>query len=109
MFMQDLTPAPGPRRPRSDPGARALFKEIEKKTGLAIYFADPYSAWQRGTNENTNGLLRRYFPKGAGFRNMTDEMLASAVRKLNHRPRKCLAYRTPHEVFQEARRGALGK
>lgn len=87
----------------------ALFKEIEKKTGLAIYFADPYSAWQRGTNENTNGLLRRYFPKGADFRNMTDEMLASAVKKLNHRPRKCLAYRTPHEVFQEARRGALGK
>ena len=87
----------------------ARFKEIEKNTGLVVYFADPYSAWQRGTNENTNGLLRRYFPKGADFRNVTDEMLASVVKKLNHRPRKCLAYRTPHEVFQEARRGALGK
>lgn len=87
----------------------ARFREIENGTGLAIYFADPYSAWQRGTNENTNGLLRRYFPKGSDFRNVTDESLASAVKKLNHRPRKCLGYRTPHEVFQEAKRGAVGK
>lgn len=87
----------------------ARFREIEKNTGLAVYFADPYSAWQRGTNENTNGLLRRYFPKGSDFRNVTDESLASVVKKLNHRPRKCLGYRTPHEVFQEARRGAVGK
>lgn len=87
----------------------ARFKEIEKNTGLAVYFADPYSAWQRGTNENTNGLLRRYFPKGCDFRNVSEEMLAVVVKKLNHRPRKCLGYRTPHEVFQEARRGAVGK
>ena len=86
----------------------ARFRDIEKGTGLAIYFADPYSAWQRGTNENTNGLLRRYFPKGSDFRNVTEKTLASVVKKLNHRPRKCLGYRTPHEVFQEARRGALG-
>ncbi|MGV8991221.1 MAG: IS30 family transposase [Thiobacillus sp.] len=76
------------------------FNDIEKSTGLAIYFADPYSAWQRGANENTNGLLRRYFPNGSDFRNVTEETLASAVKKLNHRPRKCLGYRTPHEVFQ---------
>jgi IS30 family transposase len=87
----------------------ARFGEIEKGTGLAVYFADPYSAWQRGTNENTNGLLRRYFPKGSDFRKVTQESLASAVKKLNHRPRKCLGYRTPHEVFQEAKRGAVGK
>lgn len=87
----------------------AHFSEIEKGTGLAVYFADPYSAWQRGTNENTNGLLRRYFPKGSDFRNVTQETLASAVKKLNHRPRKCLGYRTPHEVFHEAKRGAVGK
>lgn len=86
----------------------ARFKSIEKDTGLTVYFADPYSAWQRGTNENTNGLLRRYFPKGLDFRTITDKSLASAVKKLNHRPRKCLGYRTPHEVFQEARRGAVG-
>lgn len=86
----------------------ARFKEIEKGTGLTVYFADPYSAWQRGTNENTNGLLRRYFPKGMDFRNVSEEALARAVKKLNHRPRKCLNYRTPHEVFQEAVRGAVG-
>ena len=87
----------------------ARFKEIEKNTGLAVYFADPYSAWQRGANENTNGLLRRYFPKGSDFSKVTDDRLAAVVKKINHRPRKCLGYRTPHEVFQEARRGALGK
>lgn len=85
----------------------ARFKEIEQKTGLVVYFADPYSAWQRGCNENTNGLLRRYFPKGMDFNQVTKITLAEAVKKLNHRPRKCLNYQTPHEVFQNARRGAL--
>ena len=86
----------------------ARFADIEKRTGLAIYFADPYAAWQRGCNENTNGLLRRYFPKGADFRAITDEVLASVVKKLNHRPRKCLGYWTPHEVLRQAIRGAAG-
>jgi IS30 family transposase len=85
----------------------ARFHDIEKDTGLTVYFADPYSAWQRGTNENTNGLLRRYFPKGMDFRTVSEKSLAEAVKKLNHRPRKCLGYRTPHDVFQEARRGAV--
>ena len=84
------------------------FGEIEKETGLSIYFADPYSAWQRGANENTNGLVRRYFPKGMDFSKITDKQLAAVVKKINHRPRKCLGYRSPHEVFQEAKRGALG-
>jgi IS30 family transposase len=85
----------------------ARFQTLEKKTGLAVFFADPYSSWQRGTNENTNGLLRQYFPKGSNFKSMTDETLAEAVRKINHRPRKCLGYRTPHEVFNLAKAGAL--
>jgi IS30 family transposase len=85
----------------------ARFQTLEKKTGLNVFFADPYSSWQRGTNENTNGLLRQYFPKRSSFRNMTDEDIAKAVRKINHRPRKCLGYRTPHEVFNAAKRGAL--
>lgn len=85
----------------------ARFKDIERETGLTVYFADPYAAWQRGTNENTNGLLRRYFPKGMDFRNVTEESLAEAVKKLNHRPRKCLGYRTPHDVFMDAKRGAV--
>ena len=85
----------------------ARFKDLENKTGLTVYFADPYSAWQRGTNENTNGLLRQYFPKGTDFRNVTTEELAFAVNKLNHRPRKCLGYQSPHEVFWNRPSGAL--
>lgn len=84
------------------------FGKIEKQTGLSIYFADPYCAWQRGTNENTNGLVRRYFPKGSDFSKISEKVLADIVRKINHRPRKCLGYRSPHEVFQETKRGALG-
>lgn len=84
------------------------FKQIEAQTGLSIYFADPYAAWQRGCNENTNGLLRRYYPKGCDFSAVSDEALALTVKKLNHRPRKCLGYQTPHEVFLQAKRGALG-
>ena len=83
------------------------FKELEIKTGLTVYFADPYAAWQRGTNENTNGLLRQYLPKGTDFTKVTEEDLALVVKKLNHRPRKCLAYRSPHEVFWQASSGAL--
>jgi len=83
------------------------FKEFEAKTGLRVYFADPYAAWQRGTNENTNGLLRYYFPKGIDFHTVTEEELGLIIKKINHRPRKCLNYQTPHEVFYQASRGAL--
>jgi len=85
----------------------ARFKELEDKIGLTVYFADPYSAWQRGTNENTNGLLRQYFPKGTDFRKVTEEDLAFAVKKLNYRPRKCLRYQSPQEVFWKTANGAL--
>ena len=83
------------------------FKQLEEKTGFCIYFADPYSAWQRGSNENTNGLIRQYFPKGTNFRDITNKDLALAVKKLNHRPRKCLNYQTPHEIIYGAIHGAL--
>jgi transposase, IS30 family len=85
----------------------AQFKLIQQRTGFSVFFADPYSAWQRGSNENTNGLLRQYFPKGADLRTLTKKRLASALERLNHRPRKCLGYRTPHEVLNNAIRGAL--
>lgn len=85
----------------------ANFKELEKKTRLTVYFADPYAAWQRGANENTNGLLRQYFQKGIDFRKTDEDAVAEAVRRLNNRPRKCLGYRTPHEVFWSVARGAL--
>ena len=83
------------------------FKELEAKTSLKVYFADPYAAWQRGTNENTNGLLRFYFPKGTDFLAITEEDINLIIDKVNHRPRKCLNYQTPHEVFFQKSRGAL--
>ena len=79
------------------------FKELERKTGLKVYFADPYSAWQRGTNENTNGLLRQYFPKGSDLSILTHTEVQRVEDKLNSRPRKILGYKTPSEVFFNAR------
>ncbi len=77
----------------------AGFKEMEKSVGFRCYFADPYSSWQRGTNENTNGLLRQFFPKGTDFNEISEEEIDKAAALLNNRPRKCLNYRTPHEVL----------
>ena len=83
------------------------FKELEQETGLKVYFADPYAAWQRGTNENTNGLLRFYFPKGTDFHALPEMELEQIIEKVNQRPRKCLNYQTPHDVFCKNLRGAL--
>lgn len=66
---------------------------------IAIYFAYPYHSWERGTNENTNGLLRQFFPKGTDFTKITDFDLQTAVKLINNRPRKRLNYHTPQEVF----------
>ena len=85
----------------------AQFNRLEEAADIQVFFADPYSAWQRGANENTNGLLRRYYPKGTDFSQVSDEHLASVVENLNNRPRKCLAYRTPAEVMQRSLGGAL--
>ena len=85
----------------------ARFDYIETITGMKVFFADPYAAWQRGAIENTNGLLRQYYPKGTDFRRVTEKALQKVVKRLNHRPRKCLGYRTPHEVFMEAQAVAL--
>ena len=64
-----------------------------------VYFAHPYHSWERALNENTNGRLRQYFPKSTNLRKVTQHEVNDAVYELNHRPRKCLQYRTPHEVF----------
>ena len=64
-----------------------------------VFFARPYHSWERGTNENTNGLLRQFFPKKMSFLTLSAIDVDDAVYRLNHRPRKCLGYRTPHEVF----------
>ena len=76
------------------------YEEIERKTSLQIYFAHPYHSWERGTNENTNGLLRFYFPKKMRFSDLTQEELDLAVKELNTRPRKRLGYKTPDQMFK---------
>jgi transposase, IS30 family len=78
--------------------------ELARRLGFKTYFADPYSSWQRGTNENTNGLIRQYFPKKHDFGSTSHQRVARIARKLNNRPRKCLAYRTPAEVLAPALR-----
>lgn len=84
-----------------------LHEQLTEKLNMRIYFAKPYASWERGTNENTNGLLRRYFPKGTDFLKLTQKQLDKVVRLLNHRPRKCLNYQTPFEVFNRITGGAL--
>lgn len=73
--------------------------EITKQIGLRCYFANPYHSWERGTNENTNGLIRWYLPKGTDFAKVTKERIRAIEATLNTRPRKCLNYQTPLEVF----------
>lgn len=80
------------------------WERLEKKSGMTVYFAYPYHAWERGTNENTNGLLRQYFPKTHDFNLITAGDLAHAVRRLNDRQRKRLGFVSPRRVFWRKRR-----
>lgn len=77
----------------------AEYERIERDTGMTVYHAHPYCSWERGTNENTNGLLREFFPKKTLFANVTQKELDQVVKLLNDRPRKRLNYRTPAQVF----------
>lgn len=76
-------------------------EQIAKNLECDTYFARPYHSWERGQNENANGLLRQYFPKSMELNNISIKKVFDAVHKLNNRPRKCLGYRTPYEVFEE--------
>lgn len=77
----------------------AEFAAIEKQLKTEFYFANPYHSWERGVNENTNGLVRQYFPKQTDFARISDEEVSQVVEKLNNRPRKTLGYKTPNELF----------
>ena len=76
------------------------FKALEAELHTLVYFAEPHKPWQRGTNENTNGLLRFFFPKGCDFHAVSQEFVDSVVDLINSRPRKCLGWLSPTELFQ---------
>jgi IS30 family transposase len=77
----------------------AYHQDIAKALNADFYFAHPYASWERGTNENTNGLIRQYFPKDRDFTTITQKEIDAAMQKLNDRPRKRLGYLTPNQVF----------
>jgi IS30 family transposase len=77
----------------------AYHEQIASELDLDFYFAHPYSSWERGANENANGLIRQYFPKHRDFSDITDKEIKAVMDKLNNRPRKCLGMKTPNQVF----------
>ena len=77
----------------------ARHAEVTSVLQAPFYFPEPHQPWQRGTNENTNGLLREYFPKGQDLTDISEDHIQEVFDELNKRPRKCLGYRTPYEVF----------
>jgi len=77
----------------------AGHEKLSEQLEVDVYFAHPYSSWERGVNENTNGLFRQYFPKDTELLDVKLEDVEEAAYRLNHRPRKTLNYRTPHEVY----------
>ena len=81
------------------------WPELERKTGVKTFFCHPYHSWERGTNENTNGLIRDYFPKKTDFTTIPDEEIKRVEHELNTRPRKRLGYKTPLEAFSVAFKG----
>ena len=80
----------------------AEFHELEKNLHTLVYFAEPHKPWQRGTNENTNDIIRFFFPKGFDFRTVTDEDVQYVEDLINNRPKKCLSWKTPAQVFKKS-------
>ena len=87
----------------ADNGTEFTYHEqVSQALNIKYYFCDPYSSWQRGLNEHTNGLIRQYIPKKSNFENISQEEIVTIANKLNHRPRKSLGFKTPFEVFMKA-------
>ena len=90
-----------------DQGAEmALCSELVDEAGIEVYFCDPHSPWQKGTNENTNGLIRQFFPKGTEFDAVSEEEVRRVQDLINGRPRQTLGWRTPAEAMAEVLSGA---
>ena len=85
----------------SDRGKEFACYPLVENLGISFFFADAYSSWKRGSNENANGLLREYFPKKTDLAAISEEALNKALYDINHRPRKCLAYRTACEALED--------
>jgi IS30 family transposase len=82
----------------------ACHEQITDQFEMPVYFAHPYHSWERGLNENTNGLVRQYFAMGSSFKRITDAQLQRVQDRLNHRPRKSLGHKSPHEILVEGKR-----
>lgn len=99
--MFEELPASARKSTTLDNGRENHLHSQLQEIGMKTYFTDPYSSWQRGTNENTNGILRRYFPKKTDFTTITQEELDAVVLEINTRPKKVLQFQTPLEVFTQ--------
>ena len=100
-IFKDIPPAARVDRTRDNGTEASLHMLVDEALGMLTYFADPYSSWQRGSNENRNGRIRRYLPKGTGFEDLAQEDLDAIVGEINDTPMKLLGYKTPNEVWDE--------
>lgn len=100
-IFKDIPPAARVDRTWDNGTEASLHMLVDEALGMLTYFADPYSSWQRGSNENRNGRIRRYLPKGTGFGDLAQEDLDAIVGEINDTPMKLLGYKTPNEVWDE--------
>ncbi len=100
-IFKDIPPAARVDRTWDNGTEASLHMLVDEALGMLTYFADPYSSWQRGSNENRNGRIRRYLPKGTGFEDLAQEDLDAIVGEINDTPMKLLGYKTPNEVWDE--------
>ena len=100
-IFKDIPPAARVDRTWDNGTEASLHMLVDEALGMLTYFADPYSSWQRGSNENRNGRIRRYLPKGTSFEDLTQDDLDAIVGEINDTPMKLLGYKTPNEVWDE--------
>ena len=100
-IFKDIPPAARVDRTWDNGTEASLHMLVDEALGMLTYFADPYSSWQRGSNENRNGRIRRYLPKGTSFEDLTQDELDAIVGEINDTPMKLLGYKTPNEVWDE--------